>query len=1431
MRIKNKGDNVKSFPSNFKSNIKININTKIKKSELMKAIRDYCPADHIKAANNEYDLTKQHSRFNFPTIKCPSDNSSKLIMKYFNRKRYVNDSTNEFKRTAANHLLLKVKDTSRKILLNYPSYKSYEIIGKENSNIRYLCEILVSKHLAGNIATRRAAWVHNFFYNFHKLGDLSKSLIAKIKLLDNDKDKMEATLGIKCHQRGTEPYFPSVSFLSGMQYDYTDSTDKNKNNAHNENITVEKNKDNKTNNLTCKATKVDKNSKGEDTGNAKQKFGRSDTKLYLCTEDCIGATDEESKSFQTVLLTFGEANKKNIRTILDNSDACSNMTLDDVYLLPREKRNHPKNCYDGLCQSSFVLVRKLAIHYKNCRSFLKLLVNLNTAHQFIHDIDVATILGDIEYLIKLLALPTDKLPSVFTPSDFPPIENKNYANHIVKFKERCADLPDVVCNSCDMLVRKTEIAYPKENWKSVKTPHRNAAWKQFKDMLGIKVFQDNNIQICKYCQLHFNRNNIPPRSKLNNMDPGNVPKEIDDLTEIERMFITPVKVFQTVVKLGAVGKHTPHQNSRLSALKGNAIHIPLPLEQTLKQLEEETDFTKIPGQYIITHHIKDNQFLLRNLVDLDKVYDALCWLKEYNPFYKDINIPPRQSLFSDVSSDLQPTPTNTCNVPSSDENNSDLDLPTRKLHDTNLCHDPGKNISLQTNSSDRDVQIMAARTEGLSSKDGNNAMKSHNANGSNNSPKPINSNTEDTTAINEVERNTQNVTENLNEPIEESPTKMIEMINHLEAKGQIEHYCANDIDLKGKSLIDADNLYKFIKIDADPLSYKEQNIDLLSFPNIFPFGIAGENSPRHAKNALTPYMYEKTRLLSGRGHIRRNIPYMFYLLHRFERRAINQGVYLCMKNVKFLEGKNVEELKKMLQNDDKNIERNLNKATKKIPNSPSYWNAPRSMLKCMSETHGPATFFITFSPAEYQDTDLHNYLAKHNTDLSLEPRFLVTKDPVLTSTYIHQKFQSLHAFILESCCLGNVEHWFYRIEYQSRGTPHFHCMYWIKDAPIIGKSSDDIVMKFINEHITCEIPSETENSELYQLVDKHLRHTCLPYCKRKLKSRAGGIITACRFGFPRLITSKMILSDVIEAIIGRKSSAFKKRLYYLPRNKEEEMINDYNPMLLALWKGNMDIQFIGENSFSLEQYITKYITKADKSHLSNADFGLNDSVLSKIWQSVLRLLRMREVGAYEAWDRWSLNMLYECSENFVFVSTVFFKNRVRTMKSYTDLQEADSKSTNIFHNDMLSTFYPQRPSNLENMTLKDYAANYKRVSKKKGDDGDEDDNGDKDDERSEDHSTSCKNEPFIELNGNNGRMRKRAKEALVYHHEFDPHVDPEKYYFSLLLLFKPWRKEEDLKGICQTYQEAFEQSLKEFPQMKAYDNLKQKVANSRKKNR
>ena len=313
------------------------------------------------------------------------------------------------------------------------------------------------------------------------------------------------------------------------------------------------------------------------------------------------------------------------------------MPHDNIYLLPCEKINHPKKCYEHGCGGYSVLIRKLAIHHKNCRAFMEKLINLNMAHKFIHDIDVATVLGDIEYIIKLLALTPNKQPSVFDSSVSP--QKCSYANHIATYKINCLDLPDIVCQSCCILEREKNIKEPKDNWKNI----NNQAWKRLKGMLKVSIFNNESIKICNYCVNNYNLNKIPPRSLLNNMDLGICPEEISVLTPLELLFISKVKVFQTVIKLGSVGKNAP-PNSRLSALKGNCIHMPLPLEQTIKQLDEDIGFTDLPSNYIMTHQIKGDELLLRNLVDLNKVYKALVWLKNNNDFYKDIDIPASPEL-------------------------------------------------------------------------------------------------------------------------------------------------------------------------------------------------------------------------------------------------------------------------------------------------------------------------------------------------------------------------------------------------------------------------------------------------------------------------------------------------------------------------------------------------------------------------------------------------------------------------------------------------------------------------------------------------------------------------------------------------------------------------------------------------------------------
>ncbi|XP_058800179.1 ATP-dependent DNA helicase PIF5-like [Phymastichus coffea] len=52
-------------------------------------------------------------------------------------------------------------------------------------------------------------------------------------------------------------------------------------------------------------------------------------------------------------------------------------------------------------------------------------------------------------------------------------------------------------------------------------------------------------------------------------------------------------------------------------------------------------------------------------------------------------------------------------------------------------------------------------------------------------------------------------------------------------------------------------------------------------------------------------------------------------------------------------------------------------------------------------------------------------------------------------------------------------------------------------------------------------------------------------------------------------------------------------------------------------------------------------------------------------------------------------------------------------------------------------------------------------------------------------------------------IEKRKQARLVLHMKYNPQTQPEAYYFSILILFKPWRNTEELKGNQETYHNAF----------------------------
>ena len=363
--------------------------------------------------------------------------------------------------------------------------------------------------------------------------------------------------------------------------------------------------------------------------------------------------------------------------------------------------------------------------------------------------------------------------------------------------------------------------------------------------------------------------------------------------------------------------------------------------------------------------------------------------------------------------------------------------------------------------------------------------------------------------------------------------------------------------------------------------------------------------------------------------------------------------------------------------------------------------------------------------------------------------------------------------------IGKVSHYFCRREYQGRGMQHFHFAIWVENAPIIGENTNEEVVEFITKYVTCQIPDKDIAPILHERVMKYQQHRCNAYCLRAKKTKSG-VRKVCRFGFPRPQSDKVCLRSVIEAVAGRKALKPNSRLYDLPRTSKERMTNDYNPSTLLVWNGNTDIQYIGEKSAILNWYITKYTTKAEKAHSNTAftEITSTKSLASRLWNIALRSISHRECGAMEVSDTLLGLPLYETDVNTVFRWVDVNQLRSRRVKEYGAIRDLPADSDDLFYPSWIDTYYPNRPAELDSLNLYDFLAWYDMVDKQPS-------------------------EAFLYYPFFNRFLKKRTRPYLINHFRYNPKQDAEKYFYSILLLFKPWRQCDTLLGDSSNYVEAF----------------------------
>ncbi|XP_052713814.1 uncharacterized protein LOC128187408 [Crassostrea angulata] len=642
---------------------------------------------------------------------------------------------------------------------------------------------------------------------------------------------------------------------------------------------------------------------------------------------------------------------------------------------------------------------------------------------------------------------------------------------------------------------------------------------------------------------------------------------------------------------------------------------------------------------------------------------------------------------------------------------------------------------------------------------------------------------------------------------------------------------------------------------------QEPGNEAKSFPYLFPSGKFSWNDERSERITLSRYF--NNRLMNADNRFAKDTSYIFFSQYLSELNQVIEKTQISIrKSVTKIGSEKLvtpdmlqdpDALSKLLRNDE------ALRFMQPIRGTPAYWSAAQKDLFAMLRQLGIPTWFCSFSAAEHRWNDAIRTILRQQNDHRdpdlldwSEKNEVLRSNPVTVARMFEHRFHMFQRDVILSPSepIGKVVDFFQRVEFQQRGSPHMHCLYWVENSPKIDQDGEKAVCNFIDKYVTCAVPSEEEDAELRNIVLAVQQHS-----KKHSKScRKKG--SECRFNFPRppsvrtFITSpetdeidknieaetkseaqKTVAKDMLMRVwdqmqldnnssrtvedifnaLGLTQEQYetaynmitKKKAIVLKREPCELWTNQYNSCLLRCWDANMDIQFVLD-PFSCIVYIISYISKSEremgmllKQTKIEAEEGNCEArqTLKKIGSAYLK---HREVSAQEAVYRVCNLKMKECSRKVVFVPVgenptrlskplSQIKQKTHKKKEETN-QEENEEEEDIWMTNIVER-YEHRPNKtmFHDMCLAEFCSEYRVLAKSQ--------------------VPKTPNENVFELQNSKGFIQKRTrtKPAVIRYPRFRVDKMSEKYYQCLLQLFLPHERATQLKppdfDLYQTFYE------------------------------
>ncbi|RXN36816.1 replicase helicase endonuclease [Labeo rohita] len=687
---------------------------------------------------------------------------------------------------------------------------------------------------------------------------------------------------------------------------------------------------------------------------------------------------------------------------------------------------------------------------------------------------------------------------------------------------------------------------------------------------------------------------------------------------------------------------------------------------------------------------------------------------------------------------------------------------------------------------------------------------------------------------------------NENEHNENEPNDSNDDTAEEQSRGLALDTCLQPPDLGQQLLTYDDGIFCIAPAERNtPVNtFKIPKLESMAFPVQFPDGTNTFDEPGRAKH-VSPSRYFNSRLFSIDNRCAKDTNYIFFAQFVTEMHMATSSMSIQLRKAKPMtrDGRRIncsmlqdkQELEKLV------INKEATRFMQPLRGTPAYWEKSLRDLFAMLRQLGTPTFFCTFSAAEMRWPDVITAIkAQQGETVNFaeldwsEKCEILRSNPVTAMRMFEKRVEALMRDLINSPAqpIGEVIDFFYRVEFQLRGSPHIHCLFWVKDAPEFEKDQDQDVCDFIDKYISCKLPDPDRDPELHRIVSEVQMHSRnhSKSCRKNKKH--------CRFGFPKPPISRTMISrprpppadqsdegnkaeeindasfakeqlqkvwdllndstlsfDCVTQLLHKVNMTYEEyekhidtistsSSIFMERRPQDCWVNGYNPMLLRAWDANMDIQFI-LNPYSCIMYILSYISKAEhemSDYLKKVIKDSNHDNLSErecMKQVMNAYSKNREVSAQEAVSRTCSLKLKSSSRAVIFIPTD--DNAVKMSLPMKYLQTMDDDVENVWMTGLPDKYKarPNRPE-FENMCMAEFASEYRIV-----------------------YAGQKKGKNVLPLQKNLGHIQKRTrgKPAVIRFARFSQQKNPEKFYGTLLKLYLPYRSDEQLKSArFQTYE-------------------------------